>query len=172
MNTVQIENRSNEDLPLEFYRACALFVLEHQGVRKDAELAVSFVDNEEMQALNQQYRSIDAPTDVLSFECDGLDDAFSEISLTGEAFLDPLEDVVFLLGDVVIAPAIARQHSNEFESTFDEEMSLILIHGILHLLGYDHDDDDEYAVMRALEDELLALWNEQAASLTIEWSEQ
>jgi len=150
MITILIDDRSNEDLPLEAYRDCALFVLEQQGIREDAELAISFVDVEEMQALNLQYRDIDAPTDVLSFECDSLD---------LDSFIDPIRDVVFLLGDVVIAPAIAREHAEEFDSSFEEEMNLVLIHGILHLLGYDHIADGEYDVMRALEDELLSAWS-------------
>ena len=93
------------------------------------------VDRDEMHALNREYRGIDAPTDVLSFEND-------------EA----------LLGDVVVCAAVAREHAEDFDSDFASEMALMLIHGILHLLGYDHADDAEAEVMEARENELLGLW--------------
>jgi len=149
MILVAVENRANEVLPVEEYRACALFVLEQQAVLESTELAVSLVGLDEIHELNLQFRGLDEPTDVLSFPCD---DAKGECG--------PAEETL-LLGDVIIAPEMARKHADIFDSTFEEEMFLILIHGILHLLGYDHADDDGYATMCAMENELLGLWGEQ-----------
>ena len=153
MITISIDNRTNEDLPVEDYRACAQFVLERQNVPDNAELSLSLIDVDEMRQLNFQYRGIDEPTDVLAFECDGtLVDGFEN---AGEAFFGD----VFLLGDVVIAPAVAREHALSFDSSFAQEMYLMLIHGILHLLGYDHTFDDDYEKMTALENDLLTAFN-------------
>ncbi|MCL1890552.1 MAG: rRNA maturation RNase YbeY [Coriobacteriia bacterium] len=177
MNTVSVDNRSGEALPLDLYRDCVLFVLENQGRVDGSEIAVSLVDLDEIQELNRIYREVDEPTDVLSFVCDQVDDEFDEglgEDLGDEAAGSPSDSSinssaeennesaseVFVLGDVVIAPAVARKHAQEFESSFTDEMHLMLIHGTLHLLGYDHVDDDDYAIMQALEDELLLQWGD------------
>jgi GTP-binding protein Era len=133
---IQIDNRSTwPDLDLAAARELALFDLEQEGQAAEVELSISFVDKPEIHALNLQWRGIDAPTDVLSFECDAQ-----------------------MLGDVVICPAVAAEHARDFDSTFKAEMALMLTHGILHLLGYDHIDDAEAEVMEARENELIGLW--------------
>lgn len=113
-------------------------VLEAEEVPSDAELSVAFVDNEEIARLNKEYRGIDGPTDVLSFE------------MEEEPGEEPL-----LLGDVIIAPEIARAQAEELDHSYEAEMGLLLVHGILHLLGYDHMESDEAEKMEARERELL-----------------
>lgn len=148
----------------EVERVCAC-VLEHEGVGMDAEISVSFVDADEMRELNAAWRGIDAPTDVLSFaltegEEAGFDDAFEG---DGAA---PLE-----LGDVILAPEVIAAQSADFGTTPVEECRLMLVHGLLHLLGFDHMDDDgatemeahELTVLRAL----AAARGEDPASVTI-----
>jgi probable rRNA maturation factor len=135
---IEIDNRTPETLPEEQYLALAEFVLQAEQATSDIELSISLVGIKEIHQLNQQYRNIDAPTDVLSFECD--------------------EQV---LGDVIICPVVAQEHAIDFDSDFEAEMNLMLVHGILHLLGYDHIDDDEAEIMEARENELLRLWSEQ-----------
>ncbi|MDR3308147.1 MAG: rRNA maturation RNase YbeY [Coriobacteriales bacterium] len=146
---IAVHNRSNEPLLLDTLETLAQFVLTQEHAPAAVELAVSLVSVDEIHGLNRRYRNIDAPTDVLSFECD---DANEQPARDGE----PL-----LLGDVIIAPAVAREHARDFNSTFDDEMALMLTHGILHLLGYDHLDDREAEHMEARENELLALWGVQ-----------
>jgi len=146
---IAVHNRSNEPLLLDTLEALAQFVLTQEHAPTAVELAVSLVSVDEIHSLNRRYRNIDAPTDVLSFECD---DAHGQPTCDGE----PL-----LLGDVIIAPAVAREHARDFNSTFDDEMALMLTHGILHLLGYDHLEDREAQHMEARENELLALWGVQ-----------
>ena len=145
---VVIDNRSGKQLPEDELEELALFVLQHQNAPENLELSLSFVTEDEIRQLNRDFRSKDAPTDVLSFECDDLADA----ELTAQ------EPAILLLGDIVIAPSVARQHALDFDSTFEQELYLIETHGILHLLGYDHLDDAEAERMEAQEDELLTAW--------------
>ena len=96
-------------------------------------MSVSFVTDEAITQLNEKYRHKEGPTDVLSFERDGVDDDLSAMTLA--------EDPVYELGDVVIAPDVATRQTREFGTTFEEEISLLLVHGLLHLCGYDHIED-------------------------------
>lgn len=124
----------------EVESVCA-FVLSAEGVDAPAEISLTWVDDDRMRELNARWRGIDRVTDVLSFECDSPEDAFP-----GE----PVE-----LGDIVLAPdQIARQAPGFGNSPVDE-CRLMLVHSILHLLGYDHIEEDEAQVMEAREDELL-----------------
>ena len=114
-------------------------VLAEEGVERECEVSVSIVDETEMAALNAEWRGVDAPTDVLSFECDSpFDDALPEGM--------PVE-----LGDIVLAPEVIAAQAPEFGSTPAEEFRLMLVHGMLHLLGYDHVDEEGAAEMEAHE---------------------
>jgi len=163
MSVVSQDNRTDEELPLEEYHDFALFIIEQFGIFENVELSLSYADPDEMRSLNRQYRGVDETTDVLSFPCDGLDgegDGF----LYGEFLHESTPpDDLFLLGDVVIAPAIAREHAEEFDSTFKDEMLLMHVHGILHLLGFDHIADSDYEEMRERETELLMEWEQKSA---------
>lgn len=114
-------------------------VLEQEGIGRELEVSVSFVDNEQIRALNREWRGIDAPTDVLSFECD---DPFDESIPENE----PLE-----LGDVILAPKAIAAQAPRFDNTPAEEMRLMLVHGILHLLGFDHMNEADAAIMEQKE---------------------
>lgn len=120
----------------------SLFALEHMGVPERCELSVSLVGTEEIHELNREYRGVDRPTDVLSFECESPWDALDSA--------EPIE-----LGDVVIAPDVVDEQRARFNTSFEQEASLMLVHSILHLLGYDHIDDDEAELMEAKEKEIL-----------------
>ena len=150
---ILISYRYREDdlapLPLE---ELTRFVLESERRPDATEVSVSFVDDEVIAELNEKYRGKQGPTDVLSFECDGCGDG-----------PDAPEDGVFELGDVIIAPDVAERQTAEFATTFEEEISLLLVHGLLHLCGYDHVVDEEAEVMEAREAELLRAWAERGA---------
>jgi probable rRNA maturation factor len=124
------------------------FVLERIGCPCTTSVSVTFVDNERIHQLNRDFRGIDKPTDVLSFECDN-------IPFEGELIEAGKE---YELGDVIIATDIVYAQTEEFATTLDEEVSLLITHGLLHLRGYDHIEDDEAAIMEALENELLGAW--------------
>lgn len=142
-----------EPLPIE---ELANFVLNWEGKPENTEVSISFVDDEEIAYLNETYRDKKGPTDVLSFECDGFDDDFDEDMAMPEGF-----EVPFELGDIIIAVDVAMRQTEEFGTTFQEEIELLITHGLLHLCGYDHIEDDEAEVMEALERRILAAWRER-----------
>lgn len=125
------------------------YVLEREGCAENTEVSISFVDNDTMTYLNENYRGKKGPTDVLSFECDGADE---------EGLFDDADDSVFELGDVVIAPDVAYAQTKEFGTTYKEEICLLLVHGLLHLCGYDHIEDADAEVMERREAEIVAAW--------------
>ena len=123
----------------------ARFVAEREDVPESCEVSISFVTNEDIHSLNREWRGVDRPTDVLSFECDGEGDDIP--SAEGE----PYE-----LGDIVIAPDVAESQAPLYELTFADEVSLLVTHGMLHLCGYDHMEDEEAQIMEAREREILS----------------
>ncbi len=139
-----------EQLPLQ---ELTRFVLAREDKPFNTEVSISFVTDEAIAELNERYRQKAGPTDVLSFECDGVDDDLSAMTLA--------EDPVYELGDVVIAPDVASRQTREFGTTFEEEISLLLVHGLLHLCGYDHVEDDEAEVMEKREAEILEAWSKR-----------
>ena len=139
-----------EPLPLE---ELTRFVLAREDKPFNTEVSISFVTDEAIAELNERYRHKEGPTDVLSFECDGVDDDLSAMTLA--------EDPVYELGDVIIAPDVAARQTREFGTSFEEEISLLLVHGLLHLCGYDHIADDEAEVMEKREAEILEAWSKR-----------
>jgi probable rRNA maturation factor len=134
-------------------------VLEAEGVRGDAELSMLFVDENAIAELNLRFLGREGPTDVLAFPID--DDVYEggrlPDSLGPAGPADDIEpsDLPILLGDVVLCPAVARRNAPTHAGTYEDEMALLVVHGILHLLGMDHADDDEATVMERREQELL-----------------
>ena len=120
-----------------------------EGTADNTEVSLSFVDEETMTSLNMQYRGLEGPTDVLSFECDDI-----ELGLEAN---DGCEDTR-ILGDIIIAPDVARAQAPLFGTTLQEEIELLVVHGTLHLCGYDHIDDDEAETMENREAEILEAW--------------
>ena len=133
----------------------AKYVLDQEGQPATTEVSIALVTDEEIHELNREYRGIDRPTDVLSFECDGFDDGFD----TGGAYEDAgvPDDEPFLLGDIIIATDVARAQTAQFGTTPSQELCVLLVHGLLHLCGWDHVNSDEEAeAMEARERDLLA----------------
>jgi len=149
---VYVENRSEQDLPLSRIEPLAEFVLVSEGIPANTELSISFVGIDEMQSLNLMYRDCDCATDVLSFE---MDLPWDEDGSPEDAWTDAEQ---ILIGDVVINPNKARENIVIDEVSFEEELWILLIHGILHLIGYEHDDDDDRILMEEKEDELFIDW--------------
>lgn len=133
------------------FEGLANFVLSEMKCPSTTDVTISFVTNERIHELNRDYRGIDRPTDVLSFECDNVPFEDEDISA----------GVEYELGDVIIAPDVALDQTKEYGTTFEQEVSLLVVHGLLHLCGYDHIEDDEAEIMEALERKLLHAWNEQ-----------
>ena len=120
-------------------------VLAEEGVERPCLVSVSLVGEGRIRDLNAEWRGVDRATDVISLECERPDDP----SLApGE----PCE-----LGDIVLAPSYIARQAVAFGTTEADENRLLLVHGLLHLLGYDHLDEAEAVAMEAREDALLAL---------------
>lgn len=128
----------------EFSNLCEL-VLSAEGVDRECYVSISLVDDEEMRDINAEWRGIDRVTDVVSLECERPDDP------------DLADGEPCQLGDIILAPSYIAHQAAEFGSTTADECRLLFVHGMLHLLGYDHLEDEEAEVMEAREDELLAL---------------
>ena len=141
-------------------------VLAAEDVRGDVELTLLFVDEAAIADLNKRLLGKEGPTDVLSFPID--DDALergrspdSGGSGPGTTPPEP-SDLPTLLGDVVVCPTVAARNAPGHTGTLDDELALLVVHGILHLLGMDHVDDQEAEVMEARERELLARFHKPA----------
>ncbi len=135
-------------------------VLLAEGVKGEAELSVLFVDERAMADLNRRYTGNEGPTDVLAFPIDeepaeGGRSPDSAGSGPGWMPKEPSE-LPTLVGDVVICPAVAHRNAPDHAGTFDDEIALLLVHGILHLMGMDHVDEVEARAMERREQELLA----------------
>ena len=144
MYLIEIQHETEiADIALRGIEEAAVRALEAEAVAAPAELSITFVDDAAMQVLNRDYRDTDAPTDVLSF-------AQSE----GEEFARP-EGAARHLGDVIISLATARRQAVEYKVSLQDEVTHLLVHGVLHLLGYDHEDAADAATMRAHEDAIL-----------------
>ncbi|WP_283170424.1 rRNA maturation RNase YbeY [Curtanaerobium respiraculi] len=139
-----------EPLPVE---GLAEFVIAAEGKPANTEVSISFVDDDEMARLNEGYRGKRGPTDVLSFECDNLDDDFDAAAPEG---------VPYELGDVVIAVDVCKRQAPRYGNTFQQEIELLLTHGLLHLCGYDHIEEDEAEAMEARERALLGEWRSRS----------
>ena len=135
-------------------------VLDAEGVRGAIEVAVLFVEADTIAELKRTYLDSEweGPTDVLSFPIDAITvDAgrSPDAAGPGPRRRPDLDDAPLLLGDVVICPAVARAQAPMHAGTFDDEVALLLVHGLLHLLGHDHAVDAERARMQAREQALL-----------------
>ena len=106
-------------------------------------LSVSFVDKDEIHSLNRQYRGVDSVTDVLSFP---QFDSFEYLTDWGEVSL----------GDVVICREKAQEQAEEFGHSYDRELIYLFVHSVFHLLGYDHETDEDKAEMRAKEEKVMS----------------
>ena len=129
------------DVDIDVDRWCRLAAATLRDAGRTGELTLTFVDRAEIAALNEQHLGNAGPTDVLSFP---LDAAASDV--VGDD-----DDVPVLLGDVVICPAVARDQAPAHAGTLDDELALLVVHGVLHVLGHDHADTEETAAMRARE---------------------
>jgi probable rRNA maturation factor len=145
------------------WQRLALRVLHDEGVRGLAELSLLFVTETEIAELNEMYMGKAGATDVLAFP---IDSAEAEIVLTGappsrgpdRSPPDPA-DMPLLLGDVVVCPAVAVRQAPDHAGTVDDELALLVVHGTLHVLGYDHADPDEGERMRSRERVLLEAYH-------------
>jgi len=152
------DEQSDEPVDTARWARLATSVLDAEGVRGDTEMSLLFVDETSIAELNLRFLGRTGPTDVLAFPID--DDVYegprSADSLGPGPGADPdLADVPTILGDVVLCPAVAKRNAPEHAGTYDDEVALLVVHGVLHLLGLDHAEAGEAEKMERREQELL-----------------
>lgn len=126
-------------------------LLTHASTMEDMqglyELSITFMDDQAIQAVNAEYRGKDVPTDVISF-------ALEELS-EGEVAIVQQSDMPVILGDIVISIDTAKRQAAEYNHTFERELGFLALHGFLHLLGYDHLDEEQERQMFGRQKEIL-----------------
>ena len=140
-----------QDLPVDAasLRGFAVTVLEAEGFAPDTELAVMLVGTQQMADYTERFMDRKGPTDVLAFPIEDLE--------AGKAPRRVRDEPPVILGDVFLCPAEIAVRARAEGFDFEDFLHLLLVHGILHLLGYDHDDDERAEAMERREDELLGL---------------
>jgi len=134
------------------------------GLRGDVELSMLFVDEHAIADLNDRFLGEDEPTDVLAFP---MDEHLSEGGRSpdsggsGPGVTPELSEAPTMLGDVVLCPAVARRNAEAASKTYEDELALLVVHGILHLLGMDHADPEEASAMQQRERDLLGRFHKQ-----------
>ena len=158
--SIEVLNESGLELPdVRRTQSLAAFVLDQLRVHPQAELCITAVDEDTIAELNSKWMDKEGPTDVLAFPMDEL--------RPGKVNEEPQEGV---LGDLVLCPSVAVRQAEEAVQkgqtgyTVTDELDLLTVHGILHLLGYDHAEPEEHAEMFGLQARLLAAWQGEAAA--------
>lgn len=145
--TIEIRNETTAVVDEREFVELSRFVFEAMHLHPATEMSIIFVDEEAMEKLHVQWLDLPGPTDVMSFPMDEL------------RAPDPDDEPPLgLLGDIVLCPQVTSRQAAENGRRPEEEAEYLLIHGLLHLLGHDHAEPGEKAVMFGLNDKLIAAW--------------
>ena len=155
MTKILTENAQQEieitDDTIRLAERCVDAVCEFEECDFDAEVSITFVDSEEIRALNNEHRGKDAVTDVLSFPILEFDEDGNIINSEFD-----FDDELVVLGDIVICAKRAKEQAEEYGHSFEREIAFLTVHSMLHLLGYDHVNGGlEQAIMREKEEKIL-----------------
>ena len=148
--SVDVKNESDFVVDESEISSHATFLLRSLHMNPASELSVMLVDEAAMTELHEKFMDEPGSTDVLSFPMDELRAGTSD---------KPSEEGI--LGDVVLCPAVAARQGEQAGHSMEVELRLLLTHGVLHLLGHDHEEPDEHEVMFGLQAELLAQWESE-----------
>ena len=150
--SIEVNNETDARVDERELVDLARHVLSEMRVHPQAELSVILVDEVAMERLHVQWMDLPGPTDVMSFPMDELDTARRP---------DEMGPGPALLGDVVLCPAVATEQAVQAGHSLDDELHLLTVHGILHLLGFDHAEPADERKMFTLQNELLDDWREE-----------
>ena len=150
---IDINNESGQAVDEKGLVRLARFALDLLHIHEDAELSIVLVDEETMSAYHEKFMGEPGPTDVLSFPMDEL--------RPGRPGGEPPLGV---LGDVVLCPAVTQRQAADAGRTPPQEAEYLLIHGLLHLLGFDHGEPQERVVMFGLNDQIIEAWGRHRGS--------
>jgi probable rRNA maturation factor len=155
------DEQTDHPVAVDRWSALARSVLEAEGVVGETEVSLLFVDEATIAALNSRFLGKEDPTDVLAFPIEeeaGRGGRSPDEGGTGPGPGpdDADEAGLLMLGDVVICPSVAARNAVDHGLTFDDEIALLVVHGVLHLMGMDHEADEEAERMERREQQLLA----------------
>ena len=149
--TLLTDNRTDFEISGEIMEAVekvCLETLKYEEFDEDCEISLSFVTNEEIHQINRQFRSVDAPTDVLSFP---------QLTFEEGEEADVNENGEIVLGDIIISVERAKEQAEEYGHGLKREIAFLTVHSMLHLLGYDHMEKDEEEDMFRRQKEILEI---------------
>jgi probable rRNA maturation factor len=155
--SIEVLDESGQSVDVKHLGSLSRFVLDRLRIHPLAELCVKLVDVDTITELNAKWMEGDGPTDVLAFPMDEL-----RPGLVTEAPQSPEDGAI--LGDIIVCPDVAAHQAQEAGHPVEAELELLTVHGILHLLGYDHAVPEEHHVMFGLQDQLLADWRAEATT--------
>ena len=137
------------------------FALKEEEVLIHSEISMIFVDNEEIREINNETRGIDRATDVLSFPMLDYEDkkVFKELYKDKDFDITFMDGEELVLGDIVLSLERALEQSKEYNHSFEREASYLVVHSVLHLLGYDHMEELDKKIMRKREEDILSKLN-------------
>jgi len=147
--SIEVLNESGSDADVTELGRLARYVLDRMRIHPQAELCLKLVDPDTMARLNEKWMDKEGPTDVLAFPMD---------ELRPGSNADEYEEGT--VGDIVLCPQVAAAQAPANGQTTEQEIDLLTVHGVLHLLGYDHAEPDERREMFALQSRLLAEWHD------------
>lgn len=140
------ETNKVKDSDIELVEKLLQHAAKVEEIEEGTELSITFVTNEAIHEINKEYRQKDAPTDVISFALEELGEGETAIIAEG---------MPRILGDVIISIDRTREQAEEFGHSFERELGFLAIHGFLHVLGYDHMNEEDEKVMFGKQDEIL-----------------
>ncbi|MFJ7854261.1 rRNA maturation RNase YbeY [Peribacillus frigoritolerans] len=122
------------------------FAARKENIEKDTELSVTFVDNDRIREINKEYRHKDSATDVISFALEEMGE--DEVEIVGA-------EMPRMLGDIIISIERTKEQAEEYGHSFERELGFLALHGFLHLLGFDHMNEEDEKVMFTKQKEIL-----------------
>lgn len=140
---IEVLNETDNDIDIQRVVSLGKHLYQGLHIHPESDVAVVFVDNAAMSDLHNEWMGLDGPTDVMSFPMDELRPGTPEAPAQG------------LLGDIVISPTVAAEHAEAGGHSIGDEIALLVTHGLLHLLGFDHHDEDEKQHMFSTQHHLL-----------------
>ncbi|NAP01303.1 rRNA maturation RNase YbeY [Halomonas sp. MG34] len=138
-------NTVNSDY-IDMLQQLITFAAKEEKISTEAEMSINFVDNDEIQELNRNYRQKDVPTDVISFAMQ--ETVEGELNIVGD-------EMPLILGDIVISVDKAKEQAEDYNHSLARELAFLILHGFLHLLGYDHIRKEDEVVMFKRQEEIL-----------------
>lgn len=142
----QDHTKQLEEKDIDLIERLLQLAAKKESIGKEVEISVNFVNNQEIREINRDYRQKDVPTDVISFAMQ--ETVEGELEIIGE-------DIPLILGDIVISIDKAKEQAVEYNHSFQRELGFLAVHGFLHLLGYDHMNEEEEKIMFSRQEEIL-----------------